>query len=92
MTTGCTPAVLGSNLESDDADSLVALVEQWSPRIPGPDPNGSVSSDGVVVPPQPRAPDAPAASQVPGSTGGGSDGSTGIEPAPATPPEVPMTK
>ena len=40
----CAPAVLGSNLESADASSLVELVEQWSPRIPGPDPDGSVSS------------------------------------------------
>lgn len=40
----CTPAVLGSNLEADDASTVVDLVEQWSPRIPGPDPNGSVSS------------------------------------------------
>jgi len=40
----CAPAVLGSNLESADASSLVELVEQWSARIPGPDLNGSVSS------------------------------------------------
>ncbi|WP_020143095.1 hypothetical protein [Terracoccus sp. 273MFTsu3.1] len=82
----CAPAVLGTNLESADASSLVELVEQWSPRIPGPDLNGSVSSDGTVVPP---APDATAPAEVPGSTGGGGAG-TGIEPA--TPTEIPMTK
>lgn len=42
----CTPAVLGSALESDRADSLVDLVEQASPPIPAPDPDGSVSSVG----------------------------------------------
>lgn len=41
---GCSPAVLGTGLESDDAGPLVDLVEPWSPPIPGPDPNGSVSS------------------------------------------------
>ncbi|GAA5027033.1 hypothetical protein GCM10023258_21400 [Terrabacter aeriphilus] len=40
----CRPSVLGQNLESDDAGGLVALVERWSPPIPGPDPDGSVSS------------------------------------------------
>jgi hypothetical protein len=88
----CAPAVLGFNLESADAGSLVDLVEQWSPRIPGPDPNGSVSSDGTVVPPT-SATDATAPTEVPGSTGGGAGGSTGIEPAPpAAPTEIPMTK
>jgi hypothetical protein len=93
----CAPAVLGSNLESADAGSLVDLVEQWSPRIPGPDPNGSVSSDGAVVPPttapDATAPDATAPTEVPGSTGGGAGGSTGIEPAlPAAPTDLPMTR
>jgi hypothetical protein len=41
---GCSPGVLGSGLESADAGALVGLVEPWSPPIPGPDPNGSVSS------------------------------------------------
>ena len=49
----CAPSVMGSNLESDDARDLVELVEQWSPPIPGPDPDGSVSSDGSVAPPVP---------------------------------------
>jgi hypothetical protein len=40
----CAPQVLGTSLQADDASSLVHLVEQWSPPIPGPDPNGSVSS------------------------------------------------
>lgn len=84
----CDPSVLGSNLESVDAGDLVELVEQWSPPIPGPDPNGSVSSDGSVSPGAPGAPDAP--TEVPGSTGGGTGGSTGIEPAP--PSDVPMTR
>jgi hypothetical protein len=41
---GCAPEVLGSGLESDDAGDLVDLVESVSPPIPGPDPDGSVSS------------------------------------------------
>ncbi|TQN46795.1 hypothetical protein FHX52_3524 [Humibacillus xanthopallidus] len=40
----CSPGVLGSGLESADAGPLVDLVAPWSPPIPGPDPNGSVSS------------------------------------------------
>jgi hypothetical protein len=36
--------VFGSGLESADAGPLVELVAPWSPPIPGPDPNGSVSS------------------------------------------------
>ena len=40
----CSPGVLGSGVESPDAGPLVALVEPWSPPIPGPDPDGSVSS------------------------------------------------
>ena len=40
----CRPGVLGSGLESADAGPLVELVAPWSPPIPGPDPNGSVSS------------------------------------------------
>ena len=64
---GCRPAVLGSNLQTADSASivdLVDLVEQWSPPIPGPDPNGSVSSDGLVAPGPPDiqiAPGAPGA-------------------------------
>jgi hypothetical protein len=90
----CDPAVLGSNLESADAGGLVDLVERWSPPIPGPDPDGSVSSDGSVGPaPLPGpAPDQP--TEVPGSTGGGVGGSpgTGILPTPPTPPaDLPTT-
>ncbi|MGW5239578.1 hypothetical protein ACWEOW_11645 [Monashia sp. NPDC004114] len=40
----CAPQVLGNGLQADEASSLVRLVEQWSAPIPGPDPNGSVSS------------------------------------------------
>jgi hypothetical protein len=92
----CAPSVMGSNLESDDAGKLVDLVEQWSPPIPGPDPDGSVSSDGAVVPAVPPvspvpplpAPDQP--TEVPGSPGGGFGGSTGMEPAP--PSDLPLTR
>jgi len=83
----CAPAVLGSNLQSQDAGSLVDVVERWSPPIPAPDPNGSVSSDGSLAPPA-TAPDATGPTEVPGSTGGG----TGIEPAaPIAPTEIPTT-
>lgn len=41
---GCRPGVLGSGVESADAGALVTLVEPWSPPIPGPDPDGPVSS------------------------------------------------
>ncbi|MEO7448096.1 MAG: hypothetical protein ABI336_07455 [Humibacillus sp.] len=41
---GCTPAVLGAALESDDVGDVVDLVERSSPPIPAPDPDGSVSS------------------------------------------------
>lgn len=79
----CDPAVLGSNLESQDAGGLVALVEQWSPPIPGPDPNGSVSSNGsvgTVGPALPLPVPAPGvATEVPGSPGGG------VQPTPPTP-------
>jgi hypothetical protein len=40
----CAPAVLGSDLQSADAGRLVELVQRWSPPIPGPDPNISVTS------------------------------------------------
>lgn len=46
----CTPAVMGGGLESASADALVSLVEQWSAPIPGPDPDGSVSSTDVSAP------------------------------------------
>lgn len=46
----CTPAVLAGGLEVVEADDLVRLVEQWSPPIPGPDLNGSVSSTEVSAP------------------------------------------
>jgi hypothetical protein len=89
---GCDPAVLGTNLESTDAGGLVDLVEQWSPSIPGPDPNSVVSSDGTVVPVPPvPAPGQP--TEVPGSPGGGFGGvggSTGIQPTPPSP--LPRTR
>jgi hypothetical protein len=40
----CVPQVLGSSLEAADAGNLVTLVDRWSPPVPGPDPDGSVSS------------------------------------------------
>ena len=40
----CTPPVRGGGVESAVVGGLARLVEQWSPRIPGPDPNGVVSS------------------------------------------------
>ena len=38
------PGRARGGVESPDAGALVALVEPWSPPIPGPDPDGSVSS------------------------------------------------
>ena len=46
----CDPQVVGSNLTAPDAGALVALVERWSPPIPGPDPDGSVSSPSAATP------------------------------------------
>lgn len=46
VTPGCTPPVLGGGVEAPDAGDLVSLVERWSPPVPGPDKDGSVSSDG----------------------------------------------
>ncbi|GAB3877539.1 hypothetical protein [Terrabacter terrigena] len=91
---GCDPAVLGTNLESREASTLVALVERWSPPIPGPDPNGSVSSDGSVGPPPLPVPAPDQPTEVPGSPGGGFQGSTGAQPTPpeALPTDVPMTR
>ncbi|MGO4596616.1 hypothetical protein [Terrabacter sp. 2RAF25] len=89
----CDPAVLGSGLDSQDAGGLVALVEQWSPPIPGPDPNGSVSSDGSVSsngsvgPPPLPAPAPGGVTEVPGSPGGG------VQPTPPNQPtETPPTR
>ena len=42
----CTPQAFGSGLAAEDAGSVIDLVEQWSPPIPGPDPDQPVSSDG----------------------------------------------
>jgi hypothetical protein len=42
----CTPQLFNSGLSADDAGSVIDLVEQWSPPIPGPDPDEPVSSDG----------------------------------------------
>ena len=42
----CTPQAFSSGLAAEDAGSVVDLVEQWSPPIPGPDPDEPVSSDG----------------------------------------------
>jgi hypothetical protein len=48
VTPSCRPPVLGGGLESPDVGGLADMVEQWSPPIPGPDPDGAVSSDGSV--------------------------------------------
>ena len=37
---------MGNQLAADDARSVTNLVERWSPPIPGPDPDGAVSSGG----------------------------------------------
>ena len=42
----CTPQLFSGGLAADDAGAVIDLVEQWSPPIPGPDPNQPVSSDG----------------------------------------------
>lgn len=42
----CAPQAFSSGLAADDAGSVIDLVEQWSPPIPGPDPDQPVSSDG----------------------------------------------
>ena len=44
----CTPQAFSSGLAADDAGSVIDLVEQWSPPIPGPDPDQPVSSDGSI--------------------------------------------
>jgi hypothetical protein len=41
---GCVPPVLGDGVAADDSTALVALVEQWSKPIGGPDPNAPVST------------------------------------------------
>ncbi len=97
----CGPPVRGGGVESAQVGEVVGLVEQWSPRIPGPDPNGAVSSGGsgagVISPERPVAPDATS-----GTTGGssGSSGSSGSGAVPgspgsgigtATPTDVPLT-
>ncbi len=91
----CTPPVRGGGVESAQVGEVVGLVERWSPRIPGPDPNGAVSSTGGVISPErPVAPDATS------GTSGGSSGSGGSNAVPgnpgsgvekATPTDVPLT-
>ncbi|HKX69023.1 MAG TPA: hypothetical protein VJN29_17545 [Intrasporangium sp.] len=44
----CTPQAYSSGLAAEDAGSVIDLVEQWSPPIPGPDPDQPVSSDGSI--------------------------------------------
>ncbi|HET7399588.1 MAG TPA: hypothetical protein VFJ94_13810 [Intrasporangium sp.] len=48
---GCRPPLLSGGLEADDVTGLASLVERSSPPVPGPDPDGSVSSDGAVSTP-----------------------------------------
>jgi hypothetical protein len=76
----CMPQAFSSGLAADDASSVIDLVEQWSPPIPGPDPDQPVSSDGSV------------GSGVSGSSGGstGSDGSGAPgDPGSPVPPVAP---
>lgn len=40
----CTPQLYSSGLAAVDAGSVIDLVEQWSPPIPGPDPDAPVSN------------------------------------------------
>lgn len=44
----CDPQLMGGGLESEDATTVLDLVEQWSAPITGYDPDGSVSSGGSV--------------------------------------------
>ena len=94
----CAPPVRGGGVESAQVGEVVGLVERWSPRIPGPDLNGAVSSSGGVISPErPVAPDATSGTTGGSSSSSGSSGSgvvpgrpgTGIEPA--TPTDVPLT-
>jgi hypothetical protein len=81
----CSPQVLGSNLEAADAAELVRLVEQWSPPVKGPDPNGSVSSG--------RSGSSSGSSGSSGSTGSsGSAGSTSGSVTGATPATQPVSR
>jgi hypothetical protein len=43
------PPVRGGGVESAEVGDVVRLVERWSPRIPGPDPDGAVSSPTAVM-------------------------------------------
>jgi hypothetical protein len=45
----CVPPVRGGGVESAEVGDVVRLVERWSPRIPGPDPDGAVSSPTAVM-------------------------------------------
>jgi hypothetical protein len=40
----CRPQLMSGTLEAEDATPVIALVQRWSPPVPGYDPNGSVSS------------------------------------------------
>jgi len=44
VTPTCRPPLLSGSLEAGDVADLVDLIERWSPPIPGPYPDGSVSS------------------------------------------------
>ena len=85
----CAPQLLGGSLQADDASSLVRLVEQWSPPIPGPDPDGSVSS-GSSGSSGGSGSSGSSGSSSGSRSSGGSGPSRGSEPAPATLPV--MTK
>ena len=79
----CTPQAFSSGLAADDAGSVIDLVEQWSPPIPGPDPDQAVSSDG-------------SSGSVSSGSSGGSTGSTGsgapADPGTPVPPVAPRNQ
>jgi hypothetical protein len=87
----CAPPVRGGGVESAQVGDVARLVEQWSPRIPGPGPDAAVSSGGsgaVISPERPVAPDATS-----GPTGGAgmAPGSPGAGSRTTTPEDVPIT-
>jgi hypothetical protein len=48
VTPTCAPPLFAGPLVAEDVDRVIDLVEQWSPPIPGPDPDEPVSSEASV--------------------------------------------